>query len=174
MKRDDRDKPVGSVSLVTMTMIKIYGRSVVLVGEVCIYGEYQSCQDRERTSRYRLITVFLQIRVNQITREIVPVANQNEAGGATENRSHCRKHESLQKEESEKIILCHSTMLHCRTSKLVRSDRVTGELGRKDRKFNFQWNRFSSGNVRAIQQNRCNSAFDFQFSKFSVKRDWQK
>lgn len=78
------------------------GRSVVLVGEVRIYGEYQSCQDRKRTGRYRLIAVFLQIRVNYVTREIVPVANQNEAGSATQNRSHCRKNESLQKERMKK------------------------------------------------------------------------
>lgn len=73
MKRDDRNKPIDSVSLLIMAII--YGRSIVFVGEVRIYGEYQSCQDRERASCYCLIAVFLQIRVNQITRVIVPVAN---------------------------------------------------------------------------------------------------
>lgn len=93
-------------------MIEIYGRSVVLISEVRIYGEYQSRQDRERTSRYRLIAVFLQICVNQVIREIVPVANQNEAGGATQNRSHCRKHESLQKKKIHEwyLVTCRSSL----------------------------------------------------------------
>lgn len=99
MKRDGSNEPVDSISLLAMTMIEICGRSVVLVGEVRIYGEYQSCQDRERTGRHRLIAVLLQIRVNQVTREIVPVANQNQAGGAAKNRTHRRKNESLQKKK---------------------------------------------------------------------------
>ena len=40
IKQDCNNKPIGSLSLLTITMIEIYGRSVVFVGEIRIYGKY--------------------------------------------------------------------------------------------------------------------------------------
>lgn len=156
-----------------ITMIEIYGRSVVFVGEVCIYGEYQSCQDRERTGRYRLITVFLQIRVNHITREIVPVGNQNETGGATENRAHRRKKKSLQKKKMKNSTMSQYVVALSYTEirQIRRGDTKTvTRRERREVKFSVE-NALLQETRERIQwnNNARNSAFDFRFSRFSAK-----
>lgn len=40
IKQDCNNESIGSISLLTMTMIKIYGLSVVFVDEIRIYGKY--------------------------------------------------------------------------------------------------------------------------------------
>jgi len=106
----ERDSRVASDDVCDIAEILVY-RSVVLVGKICIDGEHHGGQDREGAGCHYSILLFLQVGANQIRREIVPLGEQDDAGGEAHDHAHRRENESLCRSERYPVSVRRSLLI---------------------------------------------------------------
>jgi len=99
VKKRERDSFESLLRCLRYRLAILVYRSVVLVGKICVDGEHHGRQDREEAGCHYSILVFLQVGANQISREIVPLAEQDDASGAAHDHAHRRENESLCRSE---------------------------------------------------------------------------